>query len=118
MEFSLPNLKSFLNDVAPRLLPGGIFLIGAMDGFVFIFTGRHLIHPPTSSAGLAFEAALKEAGFLWLLMKSIELLGALLLLTNRAPALGLVLLAPIMVVIVLFHFTRFSIPMGFLSRLS
>ncbi|CAN0515849.1 unnamed protein product, partial [Laminaria digitata] len=36
-------------------------------------------------------------------MKSIELLGALLLLTNRAPALGLALLAPIMAVIILFH---------------
>lgn len=36
-------------------------------------------------------------------MKTIELLGALLFLTNRAPALGLALLAPITAVIVLFH---------------
>lgn len=100
---SLPNLKTLLVDCAPRLLLGGIFLIGALDGFNFIFTGAHLIHPPTSSAGLAFEAALKEAGFLWPLMKSIELIGALLLLSNRAPALGSALLAPIMSVIVLFH---------------
>ena len=36
-------------------------------------------------------------------MKLIELIGALMLLTNRAPALGLALLAPLMAVIVLFH---------------
>ena len=103
MALSLPTLKPFLTDIAPRLMLGGIFLLGAVDGFAFIFTGAHLIHPPTSSAGHAFEAALKDAGFLWPLMKSIELIGALLLLTNRAPALGLALLAPIMTVIVLFH---------------
>lgn len=103
MRLSLPKLKTFLIDQAPRLLLGSIFLIGALDGFVFIFTGAHLIHPPTSAAGLAFERALKEAGFLWPMMKTIELIGALLLLSNRAPALGLALLAPIMAVIVLFH---------------
>lgn len=103
MALSLPNPKSILFDTAPRLLLGGIFLVGAVDGFAFIFVGNHIIHPPTSAEGLAFETALKKAGFLWPLMKSIELIGALLLLTNRAPALGLAVLAPIMVVIILFH---------------
>jgi hypothetical protein len=36
-------------------------------------------------------------------MKTVELIGALCLLTNKAPALGLALLSPIMTVIVLFH---------------
>ena len=103
MSRSVSNFKRLLIDRAPRLILGSIFLIGGLDGFAFIFTGAHLIHPPTSDTGLAFEAALKEAGFLWPLMKSIELIGALLLLSNRAPALGLALLAPIMTVIVLFH---------------
>lgn len=103
MAFGLPGLKLMLMDIGPRLILGGIFLVGAVDGFAFIFTGAHLIHPPTSAEGVAFEAALKEAAFVWPLMKSIELLGALLLLTNRAPALGLALLAPIMAVIMLFH---------------
>ncbi|WP_171210371.1 MULTISPECIES: hypothetical protein [unclassified Ruegeria] len=103
MPRSFPNFKRLLIDRAPRLLLGGIFLVGALDGFVFIFTDAHLIHPPTTDVGRAFEASLKEAGFLWPLMKSIELIGALLLLSNRAPALGLALLAPIMAVIVLFH---------------
>ena len=37
-------------------------------------------------------------------MKTVETIGALCLLTNKAPALGLALLLPIMTVIVLFHF--------------
>ena len=89
---------------APRILLGLIFLVGAIDGFSFVFTGAHLIHRPTSDSGLAFEAGLKAAGFFWPLMKTVELIGALCLLTNKAPALGLALLSPIMTVIVLFHF--------------
>ena len=105
MTLSPATLKTVLIDRVPRLLLGGVFLLGSVDGFAFILTGTHVIHPPTSPAGLAFEAALKDAGFFWPLMKTIELLGALLLLSNRAPALGLALLAPIMTVIVLFHAT-------------
>lgn len=103
MALSLPDPKSMLFDTVPRLLLGGIFLLGAVDGFAFLFVGDHIIHPPTSTEGLAFETALKEAEFLWPLMKSIELIGALLLLTNWAPALGLAVLAPIMVVIIFYH---------------
>jgi putative oxidoreductase len=47
---------------------------------------------------------LKAAGFFWPLTKTVELVGALCLLTNKAPVLGLALLSPIMTVIVLFHF--------------
>jgi putative oxidoreductase len=87
----------------PRLVLGGLFLVGAIDGSVFIATGAHLVHPPTSLRGLQFEEALKAAGFLWPLMKTVEFVGALCLLTNRAPAFGLALLAPVMAVVVLFH---------------
>jgi putative oxidoreductase len=96
-------MKNSLLTTVPRILLGLIFLVGAIDGFSFIFTGSHLVHPPTSDRGLAFEAGLKAAGFFWPLMKTVELMGALLLLTNKAPALGLVLLSPIIAVIVLFH---------------
>ena len=97
-------MKNTLLVTVPRVLLGLTFLLGAIDGFSFIFMGAHLIHPPTSDKGLALEAALKAVGFFWPLMKSIELVGALCLLTNKAPALGLALLSPIMAVIVLFHF--------------
>ena len=87
----------------PRVVLGVVFLAGAFDGFAFIATGTHLVHPPTSERGLQFEAALKSVGFLWPLMKTVELAGAACLLSNRAPAFGLALLAPVMAVVVLFH---------------
>jgi putative oxidoreductase len=96
-------MKKLFLETAPRILLGIIFLLGAIDGFWFVFSGAHLIHPPTSDRGLAFEQALKAVGFFWPFMKLVELTGALCLLTNRAPALGLALLAPIMAVVVLFH---------------
>ncbi len=88
---------------APRVTLGVVFLFGAIDGFAFIFTGTHLVHPPTSMRGLQFEAALQSADFFWPLMKAIELVGAVCLLTHRAPAFGLALLTPLMTVAVLFH---------------
>ncbi len=96
-------MKKILLLTVPRVVLGLLFLVGAIDGFSFIFTGSHLIHPPTSEQGKAFESALIAVGFFWPLMKIVQLIGALCLLTNRAPALGLALLSPIMAVIVLFH---------------
>ena len=87
----------------PRILLALIFLVGAANGFAWMITGQDLIHPPTSDAGIRFEAALRESGFLWPLMKSIDLIAGLMLLFNRAPALALLLLLPIIAVIVLFH---------------
>jgi len=87
----------------PRVLLALIFLVGAANGFAWMITGQDLIHPPTSDAGLRFEAALRESGFLWPLMKTIDLIAGLMLLFNRAPAFALLLLLPIIAVIVLFH---------------
>ena len=83
----------------PRILLGLLFVFSAVDGFLWIFTGQNLIHPPTSDIGLRVEAALKESGFVWPLMKSIDLLAGLALLFNRAPALALLALLPIITVI-------------------
>ncbi len=87
----------------PRILIALLFLVSAIDGFFWVFTGDGFIHPPTSPAGLRFEDALKESGFLWPLMKTIDLIAALALLFNRAPAAALLLLLPIITVIILFH---------------
>lgn len=97
-------MKKMLFETAPRLILGLLFLSGAIDGLWFVVTGAHLLmDPPVSARGAQFEAALFAAGFLWPFMKLVELIAALCLLTNRAPAFGLALLAPIMSVIVLFH---------------
>ena len=96
-------MKNFWLQTLPRVVLGALFLVASIDGFFYIFSGSHLIHPPTSASGIAFEDALKTSGFFWSFLKTVELVGALCLLTNRAPAFGLMLLAPIMAVIVLFH---------------
>lgn len=87
----------------PRLILGALFLLSAVDGFYFIFTGGRIIHPPTSVRGEAFEQALIATGFVWPLLKAVNLVGALCLLTNRAPAFGFALIVPVITVIVGFH---------------
>jgi hypothetical protein len=96
-------MKTLLLVTIPRVLLGLLFLISAVDGFWWLATGTHLIHPPTSARGIAFEEALQASGFLWPLLKTVNLVGALSLLGNIAPAFGLALIAPVMTVIVLFH---------------
>jgi ABC-type sugar transport system permease subunit len=96
-------MKTLLLVTVPRVLLGLLFLVSAVDGFWWLATGTHLIHPPTSTRGVAFEEALQASGFLWPLLKTVNLVGALSLLGNIAPALGLALIAPVMTVIVLFH---------------
>jgi hypothetical protein len=96
-------MKTFILVHVPRALLGFLFLVSAVDGFWFIFTGNHLIHPPTSAKGLAFEHALQASGFFWPFLKTINLVGALSLLLNVFPAFGLALIAPVMATIVLFH---------------
>ncbi len=96
-------MKSFFLVHVPRVLLGLLFLVSAVDGFWFIFTGNHFIHPPTSDKGKQFELALQASGFFWPFLKTINLAGALSLLFNIVPAFGLALIAPVMATIVLFH---------------
>ncbi|CAN7203459.1 hypothetical protein LJR009_000568 [Bosea sp. LjRoot9] len=96
-------MRQILLVTVPRVLLGLLFLVSAIDGFWWLATGAHLIHPPTSERGVAFETALQNAGFFWPLLKTVNLAGALSLLLNIVPAFGLALLAPVMTVIVLFH---------------
>ncbi len=96
-------MKRHLLVTLPRLILGALFLLSAVDGFTFIFTGERIIHPPTSARGEAFEGALIASGFFWPLLKTVNLVGALCLLTNRAPAFGFALIVPVITVIVGFH---------------
>lgn len=98
-------MKTLFLVTIPRVLLGVIFLISAVDGFWWLAAGANLIHPPTSPRGVVFETALQDSGFLWPFIKVVNLTGALSLIANVAPALGLALIAPVMAVIVLFHAT-------------
>lgn len=97
-------MRNILMVALPRTVLGLLFLVSAADGFWWLATGTHLIHPPTSERGLVFEAALQNSGFFWPFLKAVNLAGGLSLLFNVVPAFGLALIAPVMAVIVLFHF--------------
>lgn len=98
-------MRNILMVTLPRILLGLVFLASAVDGVWWLSTGVKLINPPTSEQGTIFQQGLMNSGFFWPLMKAVDLVGALSLLLNLAPAFGLALLSPIMAVIVAYHFT-------------
>jgi putative oxidoreductase len=67
--------------------------------------------------GLQFSLSIIRVGYLWPLMKCINLMAGTLLIINRAPAFALALLAPITVVIVWFQifFNPLPVPLAMVA---
>lgn len=94
-------MSGALSRIAPtaaRFLLGGIFFVFGLNGFL-----QFLAAPPMPAKALAFAAALGATGYMFPLIKGIEVIAGLLLLSNRFVPLALTLLAPIIVNIALFH---------------
>ncbi len=81
-----------------RVLLGLPFLVFGLNGF-FAFMPM----PEHGEAAGSFLGALAAAGYMFPLIKGIEVLVGLLLLTGRFVPLALTLLAPITINIVAFH---------------
>lgn len=81
-----------------RYLLGTIFFVFGLNGFLGFLPQPEM--PPEAGA---FLGALDGAGYMFPLIKGIEVLAGLLLLTNRLVPLALTILAPIVVNIVAFH---------------
>jgi uncharacterized membrane protein YphA (DoxX/SURF4 family) len=93
---------------AARVLLGLVFFAFGLDGFLHFVPQPD---PSTMPAGsLALAGALMASGYMFPLIKGTEVLVGALLLANRFVPLALVLLAPVMVNIVLFH--AFLAPSG------
>jgi uncharacterized membrane protein YphA (DoxX/SURF4 family) len=90
-------LKDRIPTVA-RLLLGTIFFVFGLNGFL-----GFLPQPPVSAPGGAFLGALAATGYMFPLIKGIEVIAGALLLGNRYVPLALTLLAPIVVNIFAFH---------------
>lgn len=88
-----------LYETIARYLLGIIYLFGAFEGAMFLFFDTYLHGKPQG----VFLPALQETTYFWAFMKFIELAGAISLLANYKPALGLVLLTPITAVLALFY---------------
>jgi len=94
MNKSLQNIAT----IAARSLLGLIFFVFGLNGFF------HFIPmPPPSGESGAFLMALFATGYMFPLIKGIEVIGGLLLLANRAVPFALVILAPIVVNIAAYH---------------
>lgn len=94
----------------PRLLLAGIFASAAINYFWQVALGRALFSIPTTVPARQFANSIIAAGYLWPFMKLLNLVASLLLLLNRAPALGLLLLLPVTVVIVWFQWRLNPLP--------
>lgn len=81
-----------------RLLLGLIFTVFGLNGFF-----NFLPPPEVNEAGGAFLGALAATGYMFPVIKLVETVGGILLLAGVFVPLALVLLAPIVVNIVLFH---------------
>lgn len=84
---------------AARIFLGLIFFVFGLNGFL-----HFLPNPPLPDAAGAFMGALAKTGYMFPLIKGTEVLAGLLLLSGRLVPLGLLLLAPVIVNIVAFHF--------------
>lgn len=103
------NIKNWLPG-ASRVVLGLVFTVFGLNGF-FGF----LPQPPVPPAAASLLGALFSAGYFFPLLKGIEVLAGVLLLTRVAVPLALTLLAPIVLNIVAFHL--FLAPGGMLITL-
>lgn len=81
-----------------RIALGLVFVVFGANGFL-----HFLPTPPFPPEAGSFLGALAATGYMFPLIKSVEVVSGLLLLSGRWVALALLLLAPIVVNIVAFH---------------
>ena len=102
-------MKNKLPTIA-RILLGLVFFVFGLNGF-FNFIPQQAL--PEKAVG--FVTGLMSAGYFFPFMKSIEVISGALLLANAFVPLALLLLAPIIVNIFLFH--TILAPAGFIMGL-
>lgn len=90
-----------------RFLLGLIFVVFGLNGFLNFIP----IPPPTPEGG-AFLGALAATGYMFPIIKIIEIVGGALLLSGFAFPLAQILLAPITINIFLYHLILDGSPNG------
>jgi len=104
-------MKAKLN-VGVRVIFGLLFVVFGLNGFLNFIP----MPTPTAEAG-EFLGALFKTGFIFPVVKSIEILVGVALLANRFTSLALVVLAPILTVITLHNFILDPAGIGMSSAL-
>jgi putative oxidoreductase len=85
--------------IISRYVLGLIFLVFGLNGFLHFIP----MPPPKGAAAQQFGTAIFISHY-WIVIFGIQVLGGVLLLVNRFVVLALVLLGPVIVNIVFFHF--------------
>lgn len=85
-------------DIVLQALLGLVFFVFGLNGFI-----EFLPMPELEGGAAAYMGGLAAAGFFFPVLKIVELVGGLLLLLRLFSPLALVLLAPVVVQILLFH---------------
>ena len=96
---SFPSLRHVVT--GERLLLGVCFFVCGLNGFL------EFIPPPADPGpeeAMSFATALSRASYFFPLLKGVETIAGLMLLSKRYVPLALVLLAPILVNILAFHY--------------
>ena len=83
-----------------RYLLAAWFTIGAVDGWLYLFFDIQIHGDPQG----VFLTAIISSTWFYAFMKLIQTVGAISLLTNFKPALGLALLTPVTAVLCLYYF--------------
>jgi len=83
---------------AARIVLGLVFFVFGLNGFL-----HFLPQPPLPDAALPFVSGLASSGYLFPVLKGVEVIAAVMLLSSFMVPLALTLLAPIIVNIALFH---------------
>ncbi|MEZ6195411.1 MAG: DoxX family membrane protein [Planctomycetota bacterium] len=91
--------------LAARVLLGLPFAFFGLNTLLWSVLDRPILEPPSDIPARArdFYEALDAAGFMHPLRGAVEFVGGLSVLSGRFTPLGLVLLAPVLVHVVLFH---------------
>ena len=85
-------------DIGVQALLGLIFFVFGLNGFL-----HFLAEPEVSGDAATYMGGLAATGYFFPVLKVVEVVAGFLLLIRKLPALALVLLAPIVVQIFLFH---------------
>jgi hypothetical protein len=83
---------------AARIVLGLVFFVFGLNGFL-----QFLPQPALPEAAIPFVTGLASTGYMFPLLKGVEVIAAIMLLTSFMVPLALALLAPIIVNIALFH---------------
>ena len=87
----------------PRIVLGAVFAGAALNYFWSVAFGWMLFPVSITPQAMQFAGVVIKTGYLWPLMKAINLVAGILLIANRAPAFAVALLVPVTVIIVWFQ---------------